>query len=52
MNYSNLKKRQIVVYCRVGNRSEVATDYLVQNGYAAMNLLGGIEAWKGPTKRK
>ena len=46
------KERQIVVYCRVGNRSEVATDYLVQNGYAAMNLLGGIEAWKGPTKRK
>ena len=44
------KEQDIVVYCRVGNRSGVATDYLTQNGYKAMNLLGGIEAWRGPTK--
>ena len=44
------KEQDIVVYCRVGNRSGVATDYLTQNGYTAMNLLGGIEAWRGPTK--
>ena len=42
------KNNNIVVYCRVGNRSGVATDLLINNGYRAMNLLGGITAWNGP----
>ncbi len=42
------KNNNIVVYCRVGNRSGVATDLLINNGYRAMNLLGGITDWNGP----
>ncbi|MEJ2054907.1 MAG: rhodanese-like domain-containing protein [Calditrichaceae bacterium] len=39
------KDDEIMVYCRSGNRSRVATDYLLQNGYNAVNILGGIKAW-------
>jgi len=44
------KKKNIVVYCRTGNRSDYATSLLKQNGYRAMNLLGGITDWSGPVK--
>jgi rhodanese-related sulfurtransferase len=35
----------IVVYCRTGNRAEVAADALKASGYDAYNLEGGFVAW-------
>jgi len=34
-----------VVVCHIGQRSEMATRFLRQNGYEAQNLEGGMEAW-------
>jgi rhodanese-related sulfurtransferase len=39
------KKKEIVVYCRVGNRSAHACSYLSRMGYIVKNLEGGIMAW-------
>lgn len=39
------KSIPIVAYCLVGNRSEVAKDFLNSRGYSARNLLGGIRGW-------
>jgi rhodanese-related sulfurtransferase len=39
------KDKEIVVYCRSGNRSRAGTRLLLDNGYNAVNLLGGILAW-------
>ena len=39
------KDKEIVVYCRIGNRSAYASDYLAREGYHAKNLTGGIQAW-------
>ena len=44
------KKKNIIVYCRTGNRSDYAASLLKKNGYRAMNLLGGITDWNGPVK--
>ncbi len=41
----SLKEKQIIVYCRSGNRSRYATEYLSQQGFDALNMLGGIKAW-------
>ncbi len=46
----NYKTEKIVVYCRVGNRSQVATQLLIEEGFKATNLLGGIVDWTGPIK--
>jgi rhodanese-related sulfurtransferase len=36
------------VYCRSGNRSRVAVDYMTQQGVTqTVGLEGGISAWKG-----
>ena len=46
--------RDIVVICRSGNRSGTATRQLVQSGYRAINLSGGMNAWQRagfPTRR-
>ena len=46
--------KPVVVICRTGNRSELATMMLQARGFEAYNLEGGIEAWarKGcPTRR-
>ena len=40
------RDKEIIVYCRVGNRSAFATTYLARLGYAVKNLEGGILAWK------
>ncbi len=40
------KSKEIVVYCHTGNRSVTATKLLRDNGFDAVNMLGGIEAWK------
>ena len=39
------KDKEIIVYCRSGNRSRAGTRLLLDNGYNAVNLLGGILAW-------
>lgn len=39
------KDREIVVFCRVGNRSAYAAAYLAQLGFRVKNLAGGILAW-------
>jgi rhodanese-related sulfurtransferase len=37
--------RQVVVYCRGGNRSLMATDALTEAGYDAVKLSEGIVGW-------
>jgi phage shock protein E len=39
------KKKEIVVYCRVGNRSAYACSFLSRMGYKVKNLEGGIMTW-------
>ena len=39
------KNKEIVVYCRVGNRSAHACSYLSRLGYKVKNLEGGIVSW-------
>ncbi len=39
------KKKEIVVYCRVGNRSAYAGSLLARMGYKVKNLEGGIMTW-------
>ncbi len=40
------KDKEVVVYCRSGNRSGVAKEVLQQHGFKkARNLLGGMIAW-------
>jgi rhodanese-related sulfurtransferase len=36
---------RLLVVCRVGNRSAQVTAYLVQQGYDAVNLDGGMVDW-------
>ena len=38
--------REILVICRSGNRSGAATRQLVQAGYRAVNLSGGMIGWQ------
>jgi rhodanese-related sulfurtransferase len=37
--------REVIVVCRVGSRSAQVTAYLGQQGYATVNLDGGLDAW-------
>lgn len=39
------KNREIIVYCRSGNRSGQACSYLSQYGYNVVNLSGGMLKW-------
>jgi rhodanese-related sulfurtransferase len=39
------KDRTIIAYCRTGRRSEKATAILVDHGYKALNMKGGIVKW-------
>ena len=39
------KDRPVIVVCKTGNRSEVATLMLRARGYDAVNMEGGMEAW-------
>jgi rhodanese-related sulfurtransferase len=41
------KDRPVVVYCRGGNRSTMATDALAEAGYDAAKLSEGIVGWSG-----
>jgi rhodanese-related sulfurtransferase len=40
------KDQPIVAVCRVGGRSERAAAVLLQRGYDAVNLAGGMQAWR------
>lgn len=40
--------QRIVVVCRSGGRSGVATGILRKAGYDAHNMAGGMNAWAGP----
>jgi phage shock protein E len=39
-------KKPVVVYCRSGKRSAIATEQLRAAGYTVYDLEGGITAWK------
>jgi rhodanese-related sulfurtransferase len=39
------RDRRIVAICRSGARSGRATDFLVAQGFDAVNLAGGMKAW-------
>ncbi len=40
------KDKKIIVYCRSGRRSRLATEFLKKNNFNAINLEGGYLAWK------
>ncbi len=39
------KTKTIVVYCKMGGRSARAQKILLEHGYHALNMLGGITRW-------
>ncbi len=41
------RDKKVIVYCRSGNRSGKATKILKENGFDAINLIGGIKSWEG-----
>ena len=43
------EKKRIIVYCRSGRRSQMATDLLMRNNFNAYNMVGGFLAWKDHT---
>lgn len=40
------KENEIAVICRSGNRSVTATNLLLENGFTAKNVLGGMKAYR------
>jgi rhodanese-related sulfurtransferase len=42
----SLKNRTIIVYCRSGHRSDMATTLLRQKGFKALSMQGGLNQWK------
>ena len=43
------KDKEIIIYCQVGLRGNVAYRQLVNNGFKARNLLGGYRTYKFAT---
>lgn len=43
--FSAVEPEQTLVVCRSGGRSAQATAYLLQHGYDAVNLAGGMSDW-------
>jgi rhodanese-related sulfurtransferase len=39
------KDKEVIVYCRSGNRSQNGTRIMQANGFKAVNMLGGMKAW-------
>ena len=39
------QSHEIIVICRSGNRSGIGTQILIENGYKALNMDGGMIAW-------
>jgi len=51
----SLKGKEIVTYCRSGNRSARAAKFLTEKGFKAYNMLGGMLEWnkvKSDTSKK
>ena len=46
------KDKEIIVYCRSGNRSRIGTQILLKAGYNAVNMLGGMRAWNKMNSKK
>lgn len=44
------KDKDLVVICRSGNRSAIATKFLNENGFKAKNILGGMIAYRESEK--
>ena len=42
---NKFKDKEIICYCRTGNRSVSAASKLKKHGFNSANLLGGINAW-------
>ncbi len=40
------KNQTILIYCRSGNRSKVASGFLAENGYKNIYEFGGIKDWE------
>ncbi len=40
------KDKKLIMQCRSGARSATATDLLLEHGYQAVNMAGGILAWE------
>ena len=40
------RDKKIIVYCRSGRRSRLATEFLKKNNFNAINLEGGYLAWE------
>jgi len=40
------KERHIIVYCRTGHRSGIASKILSKHGFKVFNIEGGINRWK------
>ena len=40
------RDKELVVYCRVGNRSTFAAEFLARQGFTVTNLAGGILEWE------
>ncbi|MBE5396247.1 rhodanese-like domain-containing protein [Brevibacillus borstelensis] len=41
----------VVLVCRSGARSHMATEYLTNLGFDAANMVGGMLAWPGETEQ-
>jgi rhodanese-related sulfurtransferase len=46
------RNKEIVAYCRVGNRSAFAASHLARLGYKVKNLEGGIVNWNTTQNRE
>lgn len=44
-------KKETIVVCRSGNRSGMATEFLLQKGYNVINMRGGMLEWTGDIER-
>ena len=40
------KNQKLIVYCRSGRRSRIATDILLRHGFDAYNMVDGFLSWE------
>ena len=45
------KDKNYYVICHSGARSQMASEFLSQQGFQVTNVLGGMSAWRGEIKR-
>ena len=46
-----MKEKKIIIYCRTGRRSLMATQFLRDQGLDALNMKKGIMMWDGPISK-